>query len=165
MKVLIGCEFSGMVREAFARRGHDAMSCDLLPSEIPACGNSTHYQGDIRDLLNNKYGWSWDLLIAFPPCTHLSSSGARWWPHKQTEQADALEFVRFLMGLPVSKIALENPVGKISTAIRKPDQIIQPWQFGHGEIKTTCLWLKGLPTTGTSPAHGSSWAGRFTIAG
>jgi site-specific DNA-cytosine methylase len=113
------------------------MSCDLLPTDVPG----PHYCGDVRDILDDK----WDMMIAFPPCTHLSASGARWWKDKVVEQAWALDFVRLLLDAPIEKIALENPVGKISSAIRKPDQIIQPWQFGHGETKATCLWLKNLP--------------------
>ena len=138
MRVLVACEFSGVVRDAFTARGHEAASCDLLPSETP--GN--HYQGDVRLLL---VGMKWDLMIAHPPCTHLAVSGARWFADKQAEQAEALEFVRQLLEAPIPRIALENPIGVISTRIRKPDQIIQPWQFGHGETKATCLWLKGLP--------------------
>lgn len=137
MKVLIAFEFSGTVRGAFIARGHDAMSCDLLPTEQPG----PHYQGDVRDLLCDD----WDLMIAHPPCTHLAVSGARWFASKQTEQAEALEFVRLLLDAPIARIALENPVSIISSRIRKPDQIIQPWQLGHGETKATCLWLKGLP--------------------
>ena len=137
MKVLIACEFSGIVREAFRAKGHDAISCDLLPSEIP--GN--HYQGDIRDILNE----GWDLMIAHPPCTHLAVSGARYFKCKQKEQAEALEFVKVLMNAAIPKICLENPVSIISSKIRKPDQIIQPYEFGHPESKKTCLWLKGLP--------------------
>ena len=137
MRVLVACEFSGIVREAFRARGHDAMSCDLLPTDIPGL----HYQGDVRDVL----GDGWDLMIAHPPCTHLAVSGARWFKEKRVEQAEALDFVRRLLDAPVPKIALENPVSIISSRIRKPDQIIQPWQFGHGETKATCLWLKGLP--------------------
>jgi site-specific DNA-cytosine methylase len=137
MRVLIACEFSGIVRYAFAKRGHEAWSCDLLPSEME--GN--HYQGNVLDILNEQ----WDLLIAHPPCTHLAVSGARWFPKKVIEQVDALEFVRLLMDAPILRIAVENPVSIISSHIRKPDQIIQPWMFGHGETKTTCLWLKGLP--------------------
>jgi hypothetical protein len=133
----VGCEFSGIVRDAFTARGHTAFSCDLLPSDTPG----PHIQGDILDHLDD----GWDLLLAFPPCTHLSSSGARWWRLKGNAQAVALWFVRQLMGANIPRIAIENPVGKISKAIRPPDQIIQPWQFGHGEVKTTCLWLKGLP--------------------
>ena len=136
MRVLVACEFSGTVRDAFKARGHDAWSCDLLPSETPG----PHIQGDVLDVL----GEGWDMLLAFPPCTHLASSGARWFAGKRREQAEALGFVLTLLEAPIPKIALENPVGVISTAIRKPDQIIQPWQFGHGETKATCLWLKGL---------------------
>lgn len=139
MRVLIACEFSGRVRDAFARRGHDAWSCDILPTDAPG----QHIQTDVLSVLSEP----WDMLIAFPPCTHLCSSGARWWPAKQKsgEQEQALDFVKMLLGAPIPRIALENPVGLISTAIRSPDQIIHPWQFGHGETKATCLWLKGLP--------------------
>ena len=137
MRVLIACEFSGTVRDAFTRRGHYAMSCDLLSSETPG----PHHQGDVRDVL----GDDWDLMIAHPPCTHLAVSGARWFKDKQAEQAEALDFVRLLLDAPIPRIALENPVSIISSKIRKPDQIIQPWQFGHGETKATCLWLHGLP--------------------
>lgn len=136
MRVLVACEFSGTVREAFAAQGHDAWSCDLLETETPG----QHIVGDVLDVL----GDGWDLMVAHPPCTHLAVSGARWWVDKQQEQADALEFVRALMAAPVDRIAIENPVSKISSAIRKPDQIVQPWQFGHGETKATCLWLKNL---------------------
>lgn len=138
MNVLIACEFSGVVRDAFLRKGHNAWSCDLLPTESPG----PHIQWDVRDVLVEG---AWDLMIAHPPCTYLCSSGACWWKDRQKEQQEALAFVRFLMGAPVHRIALENPIGKISKEIRKPDQIIQPWMFGHGEVKTTCLWLKGLP--------------------
>lgn len=137
MRVLVACEYSGRVRDAFIARGHDALSCDLLPTESPG----PHYQGDVRDLLAE----SWDLLIAHPPCTHLAVSGARHFSRKVVEQAEALDFVRLLLSAPVPRIALENPVSVISSRIRKPDQIIQPWQFGHGETKATCLWLRGLP--------------------
>lgn len=137
MRVLVACEYSGRVRDAFLARGHQAMSCDLLPSETAG----PHYQGDVRDVL----GDGWDMLIAHPPCTHLAVSGARWFYLKEREQADALAFVRLLLEAPIAKIALENPVSIISSRIRKPDQIIQPWMFGHGETKATCLWLKGLP--------------------
>jgi hypothetical protein len=137
MRVLVACEYSGTVRDAFRARGHDAMSCDLLPTERPG----PHYQGDVFDIIKD----GWDLMIAHPPCTHLAVSGARWWKDKLNEQAEALWFVAQLMGAPIPRIAIENPVSKISTAIRKPDQIVQPWQFGHGETKATCLWLKGLP--------------------
>ena len=137
MKVAVLCEFSGTVRDAFIRRGHDAISCDLLPTEAPG----PHIQGDLRE-----HDWSgFDLIIAHPPCTHLAVSGSRWFKNKQTQQAEALEFVRWIMALPVPRLALENPVSIISSRIRKPDQIIQPWQFGHGETKATCLWLQGLP--------------------
>jgi site-specific DNA-cytosine methylase len=137
MKVLVACEYSGTVRDAFRAAGHDAMSCDLLPTDAPG----PHYQGDVRDVL----GDGWDLMIAHPPCTHLAVSGARWFHLKQAEQAEALDFVRLLLAAPTPRIALENPVSIISSRIRKPDQVIQPWQYGHGETKATCLWLKNLP--------------------
>jgi len=141
MKVLVACEFSGIVREAFKAKGHDAWSCDLLPTEIPG----QHIQGDVLgDVLYNGHA-DWDLLIAHPPCTHLAVSGARWFKDKLQEQETALNFVRRLMDCSVPKIAIENPISIISSRIRKPDQIIQPWMFGHGETKATCLWLKGLP--------------------
>ena len=136
-RILVACEFSGVVRDAFVRRGWDAWSCDLLPSEVP--GN--HIQGDVREVLSRN----WDMMICHPPCTHLAVSGARWFKDKVVEQAEALEFVRLLLSAPIGCIALENPVSIISTRIRKPDQVIQPWQFGHGETKATCLWLKNLP--------------------
>jgi len=125
------------VRDAFIAQGHDAISCDLLPTDAPG----PHYQGDVRDILNDGF----DLMIAHPPCTHLAVSGARWFKDKQKEQAEALDFVRLLLNAPIDKIALENPISIISSRIRKPNQIIQPWQFGHGETKATCLWLKNLP--------------------
>ena len=137
MKVLVACEFSGAVRSAFARRGHFAVSCDLLPAE----DNGPHIHGDVLEVL----GHGWDLMICHPPCTHLAVSGARWFKEKQVEQAEALEFVHRLLSAPIQFIALENPISIISSRIRKPDQIIQPWQFGHGEVKATCLWLKNLP--------------------
>jgi hypothetical protein len=139
LKVLIACEYSGRVRDAFAKLGHFAMSCDLLPSDAPGL----HYQGDVFDVIDQ----GWDIMIAHPPCTHLAVSGARHFAAKQKSgvQQEALEFVRRLLDAPVAKIALENPISIISSRIRKPDQIIQPWQFGHGETKATCLWLKGLP--------------------
>jgi site-specific DNA-cytosine methylase len=140
-RVLVACEFSGVVRRAFRERGFDAWSCDLLPAED---GSEFHVQGDVRGLLIGTWQ-SWDLLVAHPPCTHLAVSGARWFKDKQTEQAEALEFVRWLLDAPIPHIALENPISIISSRIRKPDQIIQPWQFGHGEVKATCLWLKNLP--------------------
>lgn len=138
MNVLVACEFSGQVRDAFVRRGHVAVSCDFLPTETPG----EHIQGDVMASLHQ--GW-WDLVVAFPPCTHLAVSGARWWPSKQREQAEAIEFARAIMECGAPRIAVENPVGRLSSAIRKPDQIVQPWMFGHGETKATCLWLKGLP--------------------
>ena len=157
MRVLVACEFSGIVRDAFQARGHEAVSCDLLPSERPNWtlesssdqidvrvhhpDRGSHIQGDVIDILNE----GWDLMIAHPPCTRLAVSGARWFKDKREEQAVALDFARALMDAPVPRIALENPVSIISSRIRKPDQIIQPWQFGHGEIKATCLWLKNLP--------------------
>lgn len=137
MRVLVGCEFSGTVRDAFATLGHDAWSCDLLPTERP--GN--HIQGDLLGVLDG----GWDLAIFHPPCTHLAVSGARWFKHKRAEQAESLDFVRRLLDAPIPRIALENPVSIISSRIRKPDQVIQPWQFGHGEVKATCLWLKNPP--------------------
>ncbi len=145
VKVLIACEYSGAVRRAFRERGHDAWSCDLLPADD---GSEHHYQDDVRNVLGRGKPWAelpWDLMIAHPPCTHLAVSGARWFKEKRFEQGEALEFVRFLLDAPIPRIALENPVSIISSRIRKPDQIIQPWQFGHGETKATCLWLKNLP--------------------
>lgn len=143
MRVLIACEFSGVVRDAFISRGHDAWSCDLLPSERPG----PHIQGD---LFKPDGSWnidieSFDMMIAFPPCTHLAVSGARWFETKQVEQRKAIWFFLTLVNAPVKHIAIENPIGIMSTLYRKPDQIIQPWQFGHGETKATCLWLKELP--------------------
>lgn len=137
MKVLIACEFSGVVRDAFRACGHDAWSCDLLQSETPG----QHIKGSVDHLLSP----GWDLMIAHPPCTHLAVSGARWFKDKLVEQEKALQFVRTLMNAPIKRIALENPISIISSRIRKPDQIIQPWMFGHGEVKATCLWLKNLP--------------------
>lgn len=140
MKVLVACEYSGRVRDAFLAAGHDAMSCDLLPTDAPGL----HYQGDVRDVL----GDGWDLMIAHPPCTYLSVSGMHWTVRglrdpKLTEEA--LDFVRLLMGAPIPRIAIENPVSVISSRIRKPDQIITPYQYGHDASKKTCLWLKELP--------------------
>ena len=137
MRILVACEYSGRVRDAFIAAGHDAMSCDLLPTEH----DGPHYQGDVFDVI----GDGWDLMVAHPPCTHLAVSGSRWFKDKVQEQADALDFVRRLMAAPIKRIATENPISVISSKIRKPDQIIQPWQFGHGETKATCLWLKNLP--------------------
>jgi len=144
MRVLVACEFSGTVRDAFASRGHDAWSCDLLPSER----DGQHIEGDALQAIRSGRPWTgepWDLLIAHPPCTHLAASGARWWAGKRAEQDEALAFVRALLDAPVPRIALENPVGCIGTRVRKADQTIQPWQFGHPEAKATCLWLKGVP--------------------
>ena len=140
MNVLINCEYSGIVRDAFIARGHNAWSCDLLPTDSPG----PHIQGDA---LLVAYTGGWDLMIAHPPCTHLAVSGSRHFAAKLASgvQQAALDFVRALMNAPVEKSAIENPVSVISSAIRKPDQIIQPWQFGHGETKATCLWLKNLP--------------------
>ena len=137
LRVLVACEFSGVVRDAFTAQGHRAASCDILPTETLG----EHYQKDVREILD----LGWDLMIAHPPCTHLAVSGARWFKDKKAEQAQALEFVRLLLDAPIERIALENPVSIISSRIRKPDQVIQPWQFGHGETKATCLWLKNLP--------------------
>ena len=137
MKILVACEFSGIVREAFKVKGHDVWSCDLLPTEV----SGQHVQGDVLEILDD----GWDMMIAHPPCTHLAVSGARWFKDKLQEQESALLFVRRLMKAPIEQICLENPISIISTRIRKPDQIIQPWMFGHGETKATCLWLKNLP--------------------
>lgn len=140
MKVLVACEYSGVVRDAFIAKGHDAMSCDLLPTDVPG----PHYQGDVTDVL----GDGWDLMIAHPPCTYLSVSGMHWTKRGLRDPQlteDALEFVRLLLDAPISRIALENPVSVISSRIRKPDQVIQPWMFGHDASKKTCLWLKNLP--------------------
>ena len=139
MRVLIACEYSGRVRDAFRRRGHDAMSCDLLPTEV----DGPHYQGLVEDVLND----GWELMVAHPPCTHLAVSGSRHFEQKIADgtQAAALDFVRLLMDAPIDRWCIENPVSIISSAIRPPDQIIQPWEYGHGEVKATCLWLKNLP--------------------
>jgi site-specific DNA-cytosine methylase len=136
-KIMVACEFTGRVRDAFIQRGHDAISCDLIPTESPG----PHIEGDIRDIDLTQF----DLMVAHPPCTHLAVSGARWFKDKVSEQAEALEFVRYLLDAPVPRIALENPISIISSCIRKPNQIVQPWMFGHGETKATCLWLKNLP--------------------
>lgn len=145
LRVLVMCEFSGVVREAFADQGCDSWSCDLLPSEI---GSRQHVQADNDlDALDIIEKIAPDLLIAFPPCTHLAVSGARWFDVKRQngQQEQAINFFMSMVNAPVERIAVENPVGIMSTRFRKPDQIIQPWQFGHGEIKATCLWLKNLP--------------------
>jgi len=143
MKVLVACEFSGIVREAFRAKGHDAMSVDLLRSELPG----KHYQGDIADLFPLGKTPEWDLMIAFPPCTHLAISGARYFAQKRKDgtQAMAIDFFMRLAHTRIRRICIENPIGIMSTFWRKPDQIIQPWQFGHPESKKTCLWLKHLP--------------------
>lgn len=141
MKVLIGCEFSGLVRQAFKAKGHDAISCDLIDTEIPG----KHHKGDVIDFVYSYPDNFFDIGIFFPPCRYLCVSGARWFNDRKIEQIDALDFVRKLMMLPIDKICIENPIGVISTKIRKPEQIIQPWMFGHGETKSTCLWLKNLP--------------------
>ena len=156
MKVLVACEYSGIVRDAFINKGHEAISCDLLPSESNL---GKHYKGDVKDILDDD----WDLMIAHPPCTYLAVSGARWFyhpedkhlpyeerrphplhPNRKQLQEEALDFIKLLMKAPIEKIAIENPVGVISTKIRKPEQIIQPYMFGHSESKKTCLWLKNL---------------------
>lgn len=140
MRVLVGCEFSGAVRDAFAKLGHDAWSCDLLPAETP--GN--HFQCDVLEVIDKK----WDLAVFHPPCTYMAVSGLHWnkrVPGRAEKTLESLEFVRRLMAAPIHRIAVENPVGCISSAIRRPDQIIQPWQFGHDASKATCLWLKNLP--------------------
>ena len=140
MRVLVACEYSGRVRDAFLAKGHDAMSCDILPSDV----EGPHYQGDVRDIIND----GWDLMVAHPPCTYLSVSCMHWTTRGLRDPQlteDALAFVRLLMDAPIPRIAIENPISVISSRIRKPDQIIQPWQFGHGETKATCLWLKNLP--------------------
>lgn len=145
MKVLVACEFSGAVRDAFSKLGHDATSCDLLPTEKPG----KHYQGDVFDIIND----GWDLMIAHPPCTYLTLAGNRWfkpeykerYPNRQKQREDAIEFFLRLSEAKIPKIAIENPISIMSTAFRKPDQIIQPYQFGHPSVKATCLWLRGLP--------------------
>ena len=139
MRVLIACEYSGVVRDAFLRGGADAMSCDLLPTDTPG----PHYQGDVRDVIHAK----WDLMIAHPPCTDLAVSGAAWFKEKRLNgsQAQGISFFMELMKAGIPMIAIENPICIMSSLFRKPDQIIQPWQYGHGETKATCLWLKNLP--------------------
>lgn len=136
-RILVACEFSGIVREAFRAKGHEAVSCDLIDSEIPG----PHLKLDVKEVLD----FNWDMMIAFPPCTYLAVSGARWFKERPWQQVIALEFVNKLLNAKIPKIALENPIGVISTKIRKPDQIIHPWMFGHNEKKSTCLWLKNLP--------------------
>ncbi len=151
MRVLVACEFSGTVRDAFAARGHEAWSCDLLPSETP--GN--HIVGDVLAIL----GDGWDLMVAHPPCTYLTVSGNRWmkpeyaaqYPNRAQQREDAVAFFLALYHAPIPRVAVENPIGVMSTRFRKPDQVIQPWMFGHGEVKATCLWLRGLPVL--QPTH------------
>jgi len=138
MRVLVACEFSGRVRDAFRRTGHYALSCDFRPTES---SGYNHYQGDVKDIINDD----WDLMVAHPPCTYLAVSGRAWWSKRQKEQGEALDFVQFLMDANIPRICIENPISLISTKIRKPDQIIHPWMFGDGEKKATCLWLKNLP--------------------
>jgi hypothetical protein len=141
MKVLIACEYSGRVRDAFTALGHEAWSCDLLPTDIPGL----HHQGDVIEFIKNNP--SWDLMIAHPPCTYLASSGLHWNGRilgRNQLTLDSLEFVKTLLNAPIARIVLENPIGRINTAIRKPDQIIQPWMFGEDASKSTCLWLKGV---------------------
>lgn len=144
MRVLVACEYSGVVRRAFRDRGHDAFSCDLLPADD---GSKYHFQGDVFSILRGSFENSWDLMIAHPPCTDLAVSGARWFPEKRANgsQAASIAFFMALVNAPVPRIAIENPICIMSGQYRKPDQIIQPWQFGHGETKATCLWLKSLP--------------------
>lgn len=158
MKVLVACEFSGVVRDAFRKRGHDAWSCDLVPTEAD---EKWHLVGDVFDCIKNPtFGEPWDMLLAFPPCTHLASSGAVCWPDKQKDgrQQEAIGFIKDLMNASIERIAIENPVGILSTLWRKPDQIIHPFQFGNPYMKRTCLWLKNLsplkPTNQVEPvAH------------
>lgn len=143
MRVLVACEFSGVVRQAFRLKGHEAWSCDLLPADD---GSEYHFQEDVLPLLR---GIPWDLMIAHPPCTYLSVSGLHWnkrRPERAQKTEEALDFVRQLLDAGIGRIALENPIGCISSRVRKPDQIIQPYEFGHDASKATCLWLKGLPT-------------------
>ena len=138
MRILLACEESGAVRREFRKLGHDAWSCDIIPSSDDS---PFHIQRDVLEVINEN----WDMMIAFPPCTHLAVSGARYFHLKLERQARALEFVKTLLGANIKRIALENPISIISSRIRKPDQIIQPWMFGHTEQKSTCLWLKNLP--------------------
>jgi hypothetical protein len=163
MRVLIACEYSGVVRDAFIRAGHEAMSCDLLPTDA----SGPHYQGDVFDIISD----GWDLMIAHPPCTYLSVSGMHWTTRGLRDPQlteDALAFVQRLMDAPVERIAIENPVSIISTRIRKPDQIIQPWWFGHDASKKTCLWLKNLPLltpTDMLPGDAKTRRGNQTASG
>lgn len=140
MRILVACEYSGAVRDAFIAMGHDAVSCDLLPTETPG----PHYQGSVLDILDD----GWDMMIAFPPCTHLATSGARWFKEKREDgrQQQGIDFFMALATANIEKIAIENPIGIMSTQWRKPDQIVQPYEYGHDASKATCLWLKGLPS-------------------
>lgn len=150
-RVLVACEFSGIVRDAFAARGHDAWSCDIIPTESPG----KHYEGRVQDIIENYLNVrpSWDLMIAHPPCTYLSVSGSRWLYNEDGSKNEerwknrekALDFVQYLMDAPIERICVENPVSVISSQIRKPEQLIHPWEYGHPEEKRTCLWLKNLP--------------------
>lgn len=151
MKVLVACEYSGTVRDAFLARGHDAMSCDLLPTESPG----PHYQGDVMDILND----GWDLMIAHPPCTHLAVSGAAWFAEKRADgrQQTGIDFFMKMINADIPKICVENPVCIMSSMYRKPDQIIQPYMFGHPESKKTCLWLKNLPLLTPTNDVKSQW--------
>ena len=163
MKILVACEYSGVVRDAFIKRGHDAMSCDLLPTDAPG----PHYQGDVFDIIND----GWDLMIAHPPCTYLSVSGMHWTTRGLRDpqlSEDALTFVRRLMAAPIERIAIENPISVISSRVRKPDQIIQPWWFGHDASKKTCLWLIDLPPlkpTDMLPGDAKTRRGNQTASG
>ena len=163
MKILVACEYSGVVRDAFIKRGHDAMSCDLLPTDAPG----PHYQGDVFDIIND----GWDLMIAHPPCTYLSVSGMHWTTRGLRDPQlteDALAFVQRLMAAPIKRIAIENPISVISSRIRKPDQIIQPWWFGHDASKKTCLWLIDLPPlkpTDMLPGDAKTRRGNQTASG
>jgi hypothetical protein len=138
MNVLVACEFSGVVRRAFRERGHDAWSCDLVEAED---GDAHHIRHDCLEIV----GAGWDLVIAHPPCTYLCSSGARWWAGRRREQEEAIRFFLVIARAPAARMVLENPIGILSTRVARPTQIIQPWMFGHGETKATCLWLKNLP--------------------
>lgn len=163
MRILVACEYSGRVRDAFIAAGHDAMSCDLLPTDA----GGPHYQGDVFDIIND----GWDLMVAHPPCTYLSVSGMHWTTRGLRDPQlteDALAFVQRLMRAPVARIAVENPISVISSRIRKPDQIIQPWWFGHDASKKTCLWLKNLPLltpTDMLPGDAKTRRGNQTASG
>lgn len=145
MRVLVACEFSGTVRDAFLAMGHEAMSCDLLPTDKPG----PHYVGDVLDVLGDR----WDLMIAHPPCTYLTVSGNKWmkpefaskFPTRAQDRKDAIDFFMALWNADIPRVCIENPIGIMSTEFRKPDQVVQPWMFGHGETKATCFWLRGLP--------------------